>query len=116
MPLDLYMDVHVPISVTSALRRKGLNILTSQDDGTGTLDDESLLARATELDRALFSQDQDFLHIAAEWQRTGRSFVGLLFAAQQVVSLGRLADDLELFLTCCEPEETRNRVIYLPLR
>jgi hypothetical protein len=60
MPLTLYMDVHVPIVVTESLRRKGLDVLTSQDDGTATLDDETLLARASELGRVLFSQDQDF--------------------------------------------------------
>lgn len=74
MPLILYMDVHVPIVVTESLRRKGLDVLTSQDDGTATLDDETLLARANEMGRVLFSQDQDFLRIAAEWQRAGRTF------------------------------------------
>lgn len=116
MPLTLYMDVHVPIVVTESLRRKGLDVLTSQDDGTATLDDETLLARASELGRVLFSQDQDFLRIAAEWQRAGRTFVGVIFAVQQGVSLGLLAEDLELLLTCCEPEELRDRVTYLPLR
>jgi hypothetical protein len=116
IPLALYMDVHVPLAVTEALRRKGLDVLTSQDDGTAAQDDDILLARANELGRVLFSQDQDFLRIAAEWQRAGRSFAGIFFAAQQGVSLGRLADDLELLLTCCATEELRGRVIYLPLR
>ena len=116
MALSLYMDVHVPMAVTEALRRGGLDILTSQDDGTATEDDEALLVRATQLGRVLFSQDQDFLVIAAEWQREGRRFAGILFAAQQGVSLGRLAADLELLLTCCEPDELRDRVTYLPLR
>ncbi len=61
MPSAVYMDVHIPMFVTEALRRSGLDVLTSQDDGTATLDDERLLARAVELGRILFSQDQDFL-------------------------------------------------------
>ena len=116
MPSALYVDVHVPMAVTEALRRRGLDVLTSQDDGTPRLDDEALLARAAELGRVLFSQDQDFLRIAAQWQQQGRPFPGVLFAAQQGVSLGGLADDLELLLTCCDPEELRDRVTYLPLR
>jgi len=60
------MDVHVPMAVTEALRRKGLDILTSQDDGTATKDDDILLARAAELGRVLFSQDRDFLRIASD--------------------------------------------------
>jgi Domain of unknown function (DUF5615) len=116
MPSTLYMDVHVPMAVTETLRRRGLDILTSQDDGTATRDDEGLLVRAAELGRVLFSQDQDFLRIAAEWQRQVRPFPGVLFAPQQGVSLGGLADDLELLLTCCEPTELQDRVTYLPLR
>jgi hypothetical protein len=116
MPLTLYMDVHVPIVVTESLRRRGLDILTSQEDGTATQEDEALLARATELGRVLVTQDQDFLRIAADWKRDGRTFAGIVFAAQQGVSLGRMADDLALLLTCCEPEELRDRVTYLPLR
>jgi hypothetical protein len=109
------MDVHVPLSVTLALRQRGVDVLTSQDDGTTTHDDEPLLARAAELGRVLFSQDEDFLRIAALWQQQGRPFPGVLFSAQQGVSLGRLIDDLELVATCCEPEELQSRVIYLPL-
>ena len=56
MALKLYMDVHVPLPVTVALRQRGLDVLTSQDDGTTTHDDEPLLARAAELGRVLFSQ------------------------------------------------------------
>src|SRR5262245_40600469 len=105
-----------PIVVTESLRRRGLDVLTSQDDGTDRQDDEILLARATALGRVRLSQDHDFLRIAADWQRTSRTFVGVVYAAQQGVSLGRLTDDLELLLTCCAPDELRDRVIYLPLR
>src|SRR3954452_16330047 len=115
MPSALYVDVHVPTAVTEALRRRGPDVLTSQDDGTATVDDERLLARASELGRVPFSQDQDFLRIAARWQQQGRPFLGVLFAPQRGVRLGGLSDDLELLLTCCDPEELRDRVTYLPL-
>jgi Domain of unknown function (DUF5615) len=116
MSLALYMDVHIPMAITEALRRKGLDILRSQDDGTTRLNDALLLQRATDLKRVLFSQDQGFLKITSEWQRQRRPFSGVVCAPQQAVSLGRLADDLELILTCCELEELQDRVVYLPLR
>ena len=34
MSLALYLDVHVPILISESLRRRGLDILTSQDDKT----------------------------------------------------------------------------------
>ena len=65
MPFSIYMDVHIPFAITEGLRRRQIDVLRSQDDGTTQLDDESLLARATELGRLLFTQDEDLLKIAA---------------------------------------------------
>ena len=51
MPSALYVDVLIPMAVTESLRRRGLDVLTSQDDGTVTDDDERLLVRASESGR-----------------------------------------------------------------
>ena len=59
MSIKLYMDHHVDIAITSGLRRRGVDVLTCQDDGTTTWDDDRLLDRATQLGRVLFSQDDD---------------------------------------------------------
>jgi Domain of unknown function (DUF5615) len=110
MPLPIYMDVHVPIAITEGLRRRAIDVLTCQEDGTTEEDDEPLLARATESGRLLFTQDEDFLRIAAQWQRSGKPFLGILYAHQQGASLGRLVEDLELIATCAEPDELSNRL------
>ncbi len=116
MPLSDYMDVHIPFAISEGLRRRNFDVLRSQDDGTTELDDEPLLARATELGRMFFTQDEDFLKIASRWQKSGSHFAGILFAHQQGASLGRLVDDIELIATCCNPQELSNRVTYLPLK
>lgn len=38
------MDVNVPAAITSGLRRYGIDVLTSQEDGTREWDDDALLA------------------------------------------------------------------------
>ena len=116
MPLVLYMDVHVPFAVTHGLRRCGLDVLTSQDDGTRTFDDEALLARATSLGRVLFSQDADLLRIAQQQQESGVAFSGVIFAHQQGVSIGQLVEDMHLLAECCSADELSNTVKYLPLK
>jgi hypothetical protein len=115
MSLLIYMDVHIPLAITEGLRRRGIDVLTSQEDGTTEEDDEPLLARATERGRILFTQDEDLLAIAARWQKSGQHFVGVLYAHQQGSSLGRLVTDIELLATCAVADELANRVIYLPL-
>ena len=57
MSLGVYMDVHVPLPITRGLRRRGVDVLTAQEDQTTRLSDPELLRRARELGRILFSQD-----------------------------------------------------------
>ena len=115
MPLALYMDVHVPAAITAGVRRRRIDVLTSQEDGTRRVSDEELLARATELKRILVSQDQDLLRIAQDWQRRRHPFARLVFAHQQGTSIGRCVEDLELIANCMSSEETASQVIFLPL-
>ena len=62
--VSLYMDHHVPSAITEGLRKRGVDVLTAEEDGAARLDDDPLLDRATSLGRVLFSQDQDLLAIA----------------------------------------------------
>jgi len=51
----LYMDVQVPAAITRGLRRRGVDVLTAQEDGTARLKDPALLDRATVLGRIIFT-------------------------------------------------------------
>ena len=115
MALTFYMDVHIPAAITEGLRRRNIDVLMSQDDGTREADDDALLQRATELGRLLFSQDQDLLRIASQWQHDGRRFPGLVFSHQQGTSIGQCIEDLELLAQCCTENDVTNQVIFLPL-
>ncbi len=115
MAIRFYMDVHVPAAITSALRRRGIDVLTSQEDGTREASDDELLSRAASLNRVLVSQDTDLLRIAHQWQSTGRPFPGVIFAHQQGMSIGQCSADLELIAECCREEELANQVLFLPL-
>ena len=66
------MDVHVPATVSDGLRLRGIDVLTCQADGRVRATDEGLLERAHELERVLFSQDEDLLEISARWSRICR--------------------------------------------
>jgi predicted nuclease of predicted toxin-antitoxin system len=110
------MDVHVRRPVTTGLRRRGVDVLTAQEDGTATLDDDELLDCALELGRVLFSQDDDLLTEAAKRQRGGKSFAGVVYPHQQNITVRQTIEDLELIAKACEPEELANRVVHLPLK
>ncbi|MGO9471772.1 MAG: DUF5615 family PIN-like protein [Isosphaeraceae bacterium] len=115
MSVPLYMDHHVDAAITEGLRRRGIDILTCRDDGTDTWDDQRILERATQLGRALFSQDDDLLAIAHRLQLAGSSFAGLIYGHQLDLSIGQAVRDLELIAQVYDPDDLRDRVEYLPL-
>lgn len=75
-----------------------------------------MLDRAQELNRVLFSQDDDLLNEAATRQRSGVPFAGVIYAHPQNITVRQTIEDLELLAKACEPEELANRITYLPLR
>ncbi len=109
------MNHHVSAAITAGLRRRGVDVLTAQEDGAAQLDDESLLQRATELNRVLFSQDRHLLGIAGHWSRTGRDFRGLIYSHQLNITIGRAVRDLELMAHALDPEDMHNRIEFIPL-
>jgi predicted nuclease of predicted toxin-antitoxin system len=86
MSLALYMDEHVPAAITAALRERGVDVLTVQEDGRSGDADGALLERAALTDRIMFSQDTDLLRLAAQKQRNGEKFAGVIYAHQTSVS------------------------------
>jgi hypothetical protein len=110
------MDVHVPAVVTAALRRKGNDVLTRQEDGTRRQSAPELLERASALHRVLVKQDEGFLSLAAQWQSAGRAFSGVVYAPQIGTSIGRFIEDLELLARCATTSELENLVTHLPLK
>ncbi len=110
------MDVHVRGPVSTALRRRGVDVLTAQADGGGQLADDDLLDRAMERGRVLFSQDDDLLNEATARQRSGRKFADVIYAHQQNITVRQTIEDLELIAKTCGLEELENRVVFLPLK
>lgn len=115
MTVPLYMDEHVPRSITTGLRLRGVDVITTQDDGRRHAPDDVLLDRASELQRVLFSQDEDLLAEATRRQGDGIPFSGVIYAHQLGLTIGRCIQDLELIAEASNPEDIANRVEYLPL-
>ncbi len=113
--LRLYMDVHVKAAITAGVRRRGIDVVTAQEDGATRLEDVPLLDRTTALERILFSQDDDLLAIARARQTQGVFFAGLIYGHQLAATIGKYVLDLEVVCTVLDPEDMANRIEYLPL-
>lgn len=115
MAVAFYMDQHVPKAITLGLRRLGVDVLRTQDDGYDRADDEVILDHAGALGRVVFTRDEDFLAIAQQRQLNGTHFAGVVYAHQEGPSVGDCIRDLAIIAGASEPADMENRVEYLPL-
>lgn len=115
MTVALYLDEHVHRAVTIGLRLRGVDVLTVQEDGRRNTPDPTIIDRAAELGRVLFSQDEDMLVEATRRQRTGEPFAGVVYAHQLHITIGACVHDLALIAQIAEPGDMVNHVEYLPL-
>lgn len=115
MTLKLYMDYHVPWSITVGLRQRGIDVLAAFEDGAHEMLDPDLLDRAGTLGRVLFTRDDDLLREATRCQRAGIPFGGVIYAHQQAVSIGQAVHDLEYIALAGDGADVENQVLYLPL-
>jgi predicted nuclease of predicted toxin-antitoxin system len=75
MSIALYMDENVHRAITNGLRLRVLDVLTVQEDQRSGFPDPKILDRATEIQRILFTQDDDFL-AEANYRQTEEKFFG----------------------------------------
>ena len=105
----------MPVAIAVGLRQRQIDVLTAQEDGRADWDDDRLLERAVELGRVVFTQERDFLVLAADWQRQHRDFAGMVYGHQLRVTIGGAVHNLELIATLISLDDMRNRVEFLPL-
>jgi predicted nuclease of predicted toxin-antitoxin system len=113
--VKFYFDEHVSSAICAGLRRRGVDVLTVQDDARCGATDVELLDRALELGRVLFTRDEDFLAEATARQQSGAPFSGVIYGHLLNVSIGKCIDDLELIDQACQGGELENQVLFLPL-
>lgn len=109
------MDENVKGAITRQLRRRGLDVVTVQEDGYEGQPDPLVADRATALGRVIFTQDEDLLAEATQRQETGVPFPGIIYAHQRHVSIGQCVRDLDFLGQAGSPADFENRVYFLPL-
>jgi hypothetical protein len=112
----LYLDVHVPAALAEQLRRRGVDVLTAQEDGAAELDGADLLDRSAELCRLLFTQDMRLAGLAEDWQYTDRKFAGLVLCHPLRGSVGQYVRDLDFIAKNTCQSEWIGQLEQLPIR
>jgi uncharacterized protein with PIN domain len=76
-------------SVVRSLRLSGVDVATSWECGNSTLSDEEQLLFATSQGRVLYTANtRDFARLHRDWWRSGRVHAGIIYRANQDMSIG----------------------------
>lgn len=106
--ITFYMDEHVPRAVAEGLRRRGVDVLTTQDAGMLEAEDEQHMAVALREGRVIFTQDADFLRLHA----AGRPHGGIVYAPQHT-AIGTIVYRLMLIHDVLDPADMAGHVEFI---
>lgn len=106
--VSYYTDEHVSKAVVRGLRERGVDVLTAAEAGLLGASDEQHLDRARSEGRVVFTQDTDFLRLAA----SGARHAGIVYARQQT-TVGDIMRGLMLVYQVMEAGEMLDHVEYL---
>jgi hypothetical protein len=101
-------------ALVSALRKRGIDVLTALEAGTTEQTDEQQLTFATAQGRVIYSFNVgDFCHLHSQWLAARRSHAGIVLAQQQQFPVGEQLRRLARLVGALSAEEMRNRLEFL---
>ena len=107
--IRFHLDENCHRAVAEGLRRRGVDVTTAPESGLLSATDDEHLAYCITQSRVLFTQDRDFLRLAA----AGSSHPGITYCDKDTKSIGEIIQGLVLIWELLEPEEMQNHVEYL---
>ena len=107
--IRFHLDEHVSHAVADGLRRLGIDVTTTTDAGLLGADDTDQIAYGLLQGRVIFTEDDDFLVLAA----AGIEHAGLGYCFQNTRSIGQIIRALELIWEVYEPDEMKNRIKFV---
>ena len=106
--MRFHLDEHVDPAVAVGLRRRGVDVTVTIEQGLVGATDERQLAFAGAGDRVVFTQDADFLRMAA----AGVAHRGIVYA-RQGTGVGRVVEHLMLVHLCLTEADMQDHVEFL---
>jgi predicted nuclease of predicted toxin-antitoxin system len=107
--IRFHLDEHVAHAVARGLRRLGIDVTTTTDAGLLGASDADQIAYGLSQLRVIFTEDDDFLSLAA----SGVPHAGLAYCRQGARSIGQIIRTLELIWEVYEPHEMMDRIEFI---
>jgi predicted nuclease of predicted toxin-antitoxin system len=107
--IRFHLDENVSNVIADGLRRRGIDVTTTPEEGLIASSDEVQLAFSLSPGRVIFTQDDDFLRL----HQVGVAHASIVYRRQSTRSIGEILRGLVLIWELLEPEEMFGRVEFL---
>jgi uncharacterized protein with PIN domain len=108
-PIRFHLDEHVPDAVARGLRRRGIDVTTTDEAGLVGASDIEHVAFALGEGRVIVTHDEDFLKLHA----AGVAHSGIVYGHQDLRSIGEVIDFLALLHDCVDVRNMVGKREYL---
>jgi hypothetical protein len=107
--IRFHLDENVDPVIADGLRRRGIDVTTTQQTGLLRSPDGAQVAFAITEHRVLVTHDDDFLALAKD----GIQHAGIAYCHPEQRSIGEIIRALLLIRDCLTPEDMKNHVEFL---
>ena len=107
--IRFHLDECCDPAIADGLRRRGIDVTTSQEAGLLEAEDDQQAAYGRAENRVVLTHDTDFLRL----QSAGVPHAGIAFCHKDTLGIGEMIKRLVLVWEVYEPEEMTDRVEYL---
>ncbi len=107
--IKFHLDENVSNAVAQWLRRRGISVTTTAEEGLISASDEDQLAFAKLQDCVIFTHDDDFLRL----HRSGVAHTGITYCRQSSRSTGEIIKTLSLLWEYISPADIAGQVEFI---
>jgi len=107
--IKFHLDENVSNAIANGLRIRGIDVTTTPEQKLISAIDEAQLEFAMSQERAIFTQDIDFLRI----NQQGIQHLGIIYCPQQTKSIGQIIQGIVLIWELLASEEIIDHMEYL---
>ncbi len=106
--IKLYADEHIHPVIVEAMRRRNVDVQTTQECAMDGADDEAQLLFAISEERAMLTQDADFLRLHAQ----DPQHHGIIYTQRQT-TVGTIISGLLLIINILTADDMRNHIEFI---
>jgi hypothetical protein len=107
--IHLHLDENCSLAIAAGLRRRGIDVTTTPEEGLLGASDVDQLAYCLREGRVIFSYDDDLLRLAA----SGVPHAGVAYCHQRKRRIGEIVRGLVLIWERLDPADMAGQVKYL---